>query len=46
MSTAVYEVKGIVYGLAIVLFLRFEPDGLIGRWRDIKHFWTHWPFRF
>jgi branched-chain amino acid transport system permease protein len=46
MSTAVYEVKGIVYGLAIVLFLRFEPDGLIGRWRDVKHYWTHWPFRF
>jgi len=29
-----------------VLFLRFEPDGLVGRWRDIKHYWTNWPFRF
>ncbi|MDO8376611.1 MAG: branched-chain amino acid ABC transporter permease, partial [Aquabacterium sp.] len=46
LSTAAFEIKGIVYGLAIVLFLRFEPDGLIGRWRDIKHYWTHWPFRF
>ncbi|ODU56460.1 MAG: branched-chain amino acid ABC transporter permease [Comamonadaceae bacterium SCN 68-20] len=46
LSTAAYEVKGIVYGLAIVLFLRFEPDGLVGRWRDLKHYWTHWPFRF
>jgi branched-chain amino acid transport system permease protein len=45
-STSFFEIKGIVYGLAIVLFLRFEPDGLIGRWRDIKHYWTHWPFRF
>ncbi len=41
-----FEIKGIVYGLAIVLFLRFEPDGLIGRWRDLKHYWTHWPFRY
>ena len=31
LSTAAFEIKGIVYGLAIVLFLRFEPDGLIGR---------------
>ena len=45
-TTSFFEIKGIVYGLAIVLFLRFEPDGLIGRWRDIKHYWTHWPFRF
>lgn len=44
--SAMYEIKGIVYGLTIVLFLRFEPDGLIGRWRDIKHYWTNWPFRF
>jgi len=36
----------VIYGLAIVLFLRFEPDGLVGRWRDIKHYWTNWPFRF
>lgn len=46
LSTAAFEIKGIVYGLAIVLFLRFEPDGLVGRWRDVKHYWTHWPFRF
>ncbi|MBI5720778.1 MAG: branched-chain amino acid ABC transporter permease [Burkholderiales bacterium] len=45
-SSAAFEIKGIVYGLAIVLFLRFEPDGLVGRWRDLKHYWTHWPFRF
>ncbi|MFZ2393960.1 branched-chain amino acid ABC transporter permease, partial [Rhodoferax sp.] len=45
-SGAAYEIKGVVYGLTIVLFLRFEPDGLMGRWRDIKHYWTHWPFRF
>jgi branched-chain amino acid transport system permease protein len=46
LSTAAFEIKGIVYGLAIVLFLRFEPDGLVGRWRDVKHYWTHWPFRY
>ena len=45
-TTSFFEIKGIVYGLAIVLFLRFEPDGLVGRWRDLKHYWTHWPFRY
>ncbi|WP_366653731.1 branched-chain amino acid ABC transporter permease [Fodinicurvata sp. EGI_FJ10296] len=33
-------------GLAIVLFLIFEPDGLAHRWRQIKAYWKLYPFSY
>lgn len=33
-------------GLAIVLFLLFEPDGLGARWRKIKAYWKLYPFSY
>ena len=33
-------------GLAIVLFLIFEPDGLAHRWRMIKAYWKLYPFSY
>lgn len=42
-TTYVYEIRGIVYGVVIVAFLRFKPDGLIGFWRDIRRYWNNWP---
>jgi branched-chain amino acid transport system permease protein len=35
-----------VFGLVIVLFLIFEPDGLAARWRTIKNYWKLWPFSY
>jgi len=32
------------FGLAIVLFLIFEPDGLAARWHKIKTYWRLYPF--
>ena len=46
LSTGVHEVKSIVYGLIIILFLRFEPRGLVGLWRDAKRLWVNWPLRY
>jgi branched-chain amino acid transport system permease protein len=31
-------------GLAIVLFLIFEPDGLAHRWQQIRAYWKLYPF--
>ncbi|WP_207462640.1 branched-chain amino acid ABC transporter permease [Azospirillum sp. SYSU D00513] len=31
-------------GVAIILFLVFEPDGLAHRWRQIKAYWKLYPF--
>ncbi len=35
-----------VFGLVIILFLVFEPDGLAARWRTIKDYWKTWPFSY
>ncbi len=45
-SMSVFELKGLIYGLIIVLFLRFEPDGLIGIYHEIKNRWVNWPFKY
>jgi len=31
-------------GLIIILFLIFEPRGLIHRWGFVKAYWKLWPF--
>lgn len=38
--------KEAAIGLAIVLFLIFEPDGLAHRWRLIKAYWKLYPFSY
>jgi branched-chain amino acid transport system permease protein len=35
-----------VFGLLIVFFLIFEPDGMAARWRTIKAYWKLWPFSY
>ncbi len=43
MADRIYEVKGLMYGVVILLFLRLEPEGLAGIWRKSKRFWVQWP---
>jgi len=38
--------KEAAIGLAIVLFLIFEPDGLNHRWRQIKAYWKLYPYSY
>jgi len=38
--------KEMAIGLAIILFLIFEPDGLAHRWRQIKAYWKLYPFSY
>ncbi len=35
-----------IFGLIIVLFLIFEPDGLAHRWKMIKSYWKLYPFSY
>lgn len=35
-----------VFGLVIILFLIFEPDGLAARWQTIKSYFKLWPFSY
>ena len=45
-STGANELRSVLYGVAIILFLRFEPRGLVGLWSDVKRLWVNWPLRF
>ncbi|MGB3502696.1 MAG: branched-chain amino acid ABC transporter permease [Mesorhizobium sp.] len=45
-TTYVFEIRGIVYGIVIVLFLRLKPEGLIGLWRDVRKYWSNWPLAY
>lgn len=46
LSPRIGAVSVIVYGLVIILFLLFEPDGLYGIWIRIKRYWKPWPFTY
>jgi len=45
-STGAQELKSMLYGLVIILFLRFQPRGLVGAWHDIRRMWVNWPLRY
>jgi branched-chain amino acid transport system permease protein len=46
LTTLFASVKMGVFGLAIVLFLIFEPDGMAARWHHIKTYWKLYPFSY
>lgn len=37
-------VEGAVYGLVIIMFLMFKPEGLARFWRDTLTYFRTWPF--
>ncbi|MEW6615179.1 MAG: branched-chain amino acid ABC transporter permease [Thermodesulfobacteriota bacterium] len=41
-----FEVKVMAFGLAIILFLIFEPTGIYGRWIKTKIYYKSWPFTY
>lgn len=45
-STRAMEIKNLLYGLSIILFLRYQPDGLRGLWREVRRYWSNWPFMY
>ncbi len=46
LTTSAHEIKSMLYGLAIIAFLRFDSRGLLGMWHDLRHRWIHWPLRY
>ena len=38
------DLSALVMGLVLIGFIAFEPEGLAGRWRKIREYWTTWPF--
>jgi len=41
----VFAVNYAAFGLVMILFLIFEPLGLVGIWRRIQSYFLLWPFR-
>ena len=39
-------IKEGVFGLIIIIFLVYEPDGMAHRWQMIKAYWKLWPFSY
>ncbi|MBU2547151.1 MAG: branched-chain amino acid ABC transporter permease [Proteobacteria bacterium] len=46
LLTAIIPLHDLIYGLAIVLFLIFEPRGLGHRWNIFKTSYRLWPFSY
>jgi branched-chain amino acid transport system permease protein len=46
LTTLFASLKMGVFGLAIVLFLVFEPDGMAARWHTVKNYWKLYPFSY
>ena len=46
ISSGISYMKEMAIGLAIILFLIFEPDGLAHRWKLIKAYWKLYPFSY
>jgi branched-chain amino acid transport system permease protein len=38
------DLRAAVVGLVLILMIVFEPQGLAGRWKKIRRYWTTWPF--
>ncbi len=38
--------REMIFGITIILFLIFEPDGLAKIWRNIKNYFKLWPFSY
>jgi len=44
-ASLVFAVNYAAFGLVMVLFLLFEPEGLVGIWRRLRDWFLLWPFR-
>lgn len=36
--------KELVFGMLVIVFLIFEPNGIASRWHNIKNYWKLYPF--
>jgi branched-chain amino acid transport system permease protein len=46
MATLIPFIQKGAFGIIIILFLIFEPEGLAKIWRDIKDYFRLWPFSY
>ena len=45
LSSLVFAINYAAFGLVMILFLVFEPQGLVGIWRRVRDWFLLWPLR-
>ena len=40
----VFQLKTILFGVLIILFITLEPRGLYGLWLRVRNYFKAWPF--
>lgn len=45
LSSLIFAVNYAAFGLVMILFLVFEPQGLVGLWRRFQNWLLLWPFK-
>lgn len=45
LAGSVFAVNYAAFGVVMILFLVFEPQGLVGMWRRVRNYFLLWPFR-
>ena len=45
LGTYLFAVKYASFGLIMIIFLVFEPRGLVGIWKRIQNYFILWPFK-
>jgi branched-chain amino acid transport system permease protein len=44
LVTVFTSLKELVFGILVIVFLIFEPSGMVARWHSIKNYWKLYPF--
>jgi branched-chain amino acid transport system permease protein len=44
-ANAIYSLDYAAFGVVMIAFLLFEPQGLVGIWRRVQAYFLLWPFR-
>ena len=45
LSSMIFAINYAAFGVAMILFLVFEPQGLVGIWRRVQAWFLLWPFK-
>lgn len=46
ITTFMFSINHIIFGFIMIIFLIFEPIGLVGIWFRIRNYFTLWPFKY
>ncbi|MEZ5726729.1 MAG: branched-chain amino acid ABC transporter permease [Burkholderiaceae bacterium] len=44
LADSIYSINYMAFGLVMIAFLLFEPQGLVGIWRRVQNYFLLWPY--